>query len=221
MRLRNVKHAGEMIAMYPNIIIGTPTDFKGKWNECFGNNNPIEIEIGCGKGKFIQEIASRQPEKNFIGIEKFDSVIIRALEKVIEYPLPNLRLIRIDADKLPEIFDTLEISKIYLNFSDPWPKKRTAKRRLTSTQFLDRYSRILKQGSNIIMKTDNSELFEFSKIEFNESQYFDLDVINNDLYSNMPDDNIQTEFEQKFVEKGNKIFYLKATFKGDKHEEDL
>jgi len=173
MRLRNVKNARETLLDYPNVVIQNPENLRGKWQEYFGNHNPIELEIGCGKGKFINEIAIKHPDINFIGIEKFDSVIIRALEKVVEYPLPNLRLVRLDAEKLPDLFSEGEVSRIYLNFSDPWPKKRTAKRRLTSTQFLDRYRKILKEKSEIRMKTDNEHLFEFSKEEFIQHEYSD------------------------------------------------
>jgi len=214
MRLRNVKYAPELIAAHPDIIIANPEIIKGKWHECFENHNQIEIEIGCGKGKFITEMALRNPTKNFIGIEKFDSVIIRALEKVIENPIGNLRLIRMDAANINEVFDKGEVTRIYLNFSDPWPKKITAKRRLTSQEFLIRYSLVLAKNSEIIMKTDNQSLFDFSLEQLQEHDKFELKRVIKDLYQELPTDNIQTEFEQKFVEAGNQIYYLKATYKG-------
>ena len=140
MRLRKVKNALEKIQEYPNIVIQNATSNKGKWNEVFGNNNPIYIEIGMGKGDFIIENAKTYPNINFIGIEKFDSVIVRAIQKSNELELDNLKIIRIDANKLDEIFDK-EIDTIYLNFSDPWPKDRHAKRRLTSPIFLSIYDK--------------------------------------------------------------------------------
>lgn len=221
MRLRNVKYAKETIEKYNNIVIDSPENYKGKWNELFNNMGPIHLEIGCGKGKFIYESALKYPSINFIGIEKFDSVIIRALEKLILNPLPNVRLIRMDAEKVDEIFSQSEIDLIYLNFSDPWPKKRQAKRRLTSTRFLKKYENILKENSCIKMKTDNFNLFQYSLMQFNNHKSFYIKDINLNLYKRLPKDNIQTEFEQRFVEKGNLIFYLKAIYKGDFNEKIL
>lgn len=210
MRLRNVKHAKEYIENNPDKIISNPKDYVGHWHELFGNNNAIEVEIGCGKGKFVFEKALSHPNINYIGIEKFDSVIIRALEKVLDHPLPNLLLIRMDAEKITEIFALEEISKIYLNFSDPWPKKRTAKRRLTSSKFLNRYEKILKANGEIHLKTDNFKLYEFSMMSFNQHKRYQIQTLNLNLYKSLPKDNVQTEFEQKFVEKGNLIFYQKV-----------
>ncbi len=221
MRLRNVRYAKETIEKYNNIVIDNPEKHKGKWNELFHNTSPIYLEIGCGKGKFIIESALKYPEINFIGIEKFDSVIIRALEKLIDKPLPNVKLIRIDAEKVDEIFSHSEIDLIYLNFSDPWPKKRQAKRRLTSDRFLKRYENILKINSIVKLKTDNFNLFQYSIMQLNNHKSFYIKDINLDLYRNLPKDNIQTEFEQRFVEKGNLIFYLKAIYKGDFDEKIL
>lgn len=216
MRLRNVKHAKETIEKHPEIVIAEPKKYKGCWHDLFHNDHPIHLEIGSGKGQFIYEIAKKHPNINYIGIEKFDSVIIRALEKIIENPLPNVLLLRIDAEKITDVFAKDEIKKIYLNFSDPWPKRRTAKRRLTSTTFIERYKKITEEGSEIAFKTDNFKLFEFSIMEFNRSNDCRIDCINLNLYRHLPKDNIQTEFEQKFVEKGNLIFFMKVRFTKEK-----
>ncbi|MCK4552162.1 MAG: tRNA (guanosine(46)-N7)-methyltransferase TrmB [Tenericutes bacterium] len=221
MRLRNVKHAKELIENNPNIIIEEPKQYKGKWNGVFGNNNPIEVEIGCGKGKFIVEHARKNPNINYIGIDKFDSVIVRAIEKLLDEPLKNIRLIRVDAENIEEIFANKEICKIYLNFSDPWPKRRHAKKRLTSSRFLKRYSNILVYNGYIEFKSDNYSLFEFSMMSFNSSSNYKVENIIIDLYRNLPETNVQTEFEMKFVNRGNRIFYQKVKFIGDKYEEIL
>ncbi len=213
MRLRNVKHAKHTIEDNSNIVILDPRSKKGEWNQVFENENPIHLEIGCGKGRFIYELAKRNPNTNYIGIEKFDSVIIRALEKIIEEPLDNIRLIRIDAENLEDVFDICEISRIYLNFSDPWPKTRTAKRRLTSQKFLARYQNILQDSSEIRFKTDNFDLFQFSMMELNSHPSYDFEEITMNLYKNLPIDNIQTEFEERFVNMGNQIFFLKVKYK--------
>jgi len=210
MRLRNVKYAKELIEAYPDIVILNPKKNAGKWNQVFKNDNPIELEIGCGKGKFIYEKAEKYPNTNFIGIEKFDSVIVRALEKMIVKPLENLKLIRFDAVNVDNVFATDEVDNIYLNFSDPWPKKRQAKRRLTSPQFLKRYLKILKTSGNIILKTDNFALFEYSLMSLNHHPLFNIKNISLDLYRNLPEDNIQTEFEIRFVEMNKPIYYIKA-----------
>ena len=215
MRLRKVKYADELIKENQDIIIFSPENLKGKWKTIFKNDNPIEIEIGCGKGKFITELAKKNPDINYIGIEKFNSVIVRALEKLISNPLKNVKLIRIDAENITNIFSKQEINNIYLNFSDPWPKNRHAKKRLTSLKFLKRYESVLSQDGYIIMKTDNFKLFEFSMMSFNSNVKFNIKKINLDLYRNLPDDNVQTEFEKKFSEKGNSIFYQKVKFIGE------
>ena len=194
MRLRNVKI--------------TPNENKSKWNKVFGNNNPIHIEIGMGKGDFIIESAIRYPNINFIGIEKYSSVLARAIEKLHDKELSNLRLIRMDANFIEDVFDK-EIDTIYLNFSDPWPKKRTAKRRLSSDVFLDKYKNLFKKDYNIIMKTDNMNLFEYSLESFSRNGYI-LEKVSLDLHSSDIENNIETEYEKKFVAKGNKIYYVNA-----------
>lgn len=221
MRLRNVKYAKDLINQNPQIVVPNPHDHKHNWAGLFQNSHPIHVEIGCGKGKFIHELAKANPTINYIGIEKFDSVIVRALEKSLEQPYPNLKFIRFDAEKIVDIFSKDEVSKIYLNFSDPWPKVRQAKRRLTSNKFLNRYAKVLSDQAEIEMKTDNFKLFEFSMMSFNNHNKYQIMNINLNLYKHLPKHNIQTEFESKFVEMGNLIFFLKVIFTGEHNEINL
>lgn len=207
MRLKNVKGASEII-IKGKYYVNNPYDNKGIWNKLFNNNNPIKIEIGMGKGDFIIENALKYPNINFIGIEKYDSVIIRAVQKSNELELPNLKLVRIDAIKINDIFNN-EIDTIYLNFSDPWPKDRHAKRRLTSPIFLSIYDNIFKNDKTIIMKTDNLNLFNYS-LETLQEHGYDITYQTNDLHSENQEDNIMTEYEKKFVRKGIKINKLIA-----------
>ncbi len=204
MRLRNVKGASTIIENCP-FIIKDYKEYKGKYKTIFNNNNPIHIEIGMGKGDFIIGMAKKYPEINFIGIEKFDSVIVRAIEKLDE-EIPNLRLIRMDATEIEEVFDK-EVDTIYLNFSDPWPKNRHSDRRLTSLKFLKRYDSLFKNEKTIIMKTDNRKLFEFSLIEFNNYNY-KFEEISLDLYKDDIKDNVQTEYERRFHELGFPIYKI-------------
>ena len=201
MRLKNVKGANDIIikGLY---YIDNPSIYKGKWNKLFNNNNPIYIELGMGKGDFIINNALKYPNINFIGIEKYDSVIVRAIQKSNELELNNLKLLRLDVIKIDDVFDK-EIDKIYLNFSDPWPKERHAKRRLTSNIFLDKYSKIFKNDYIIEMKTDNIDLFDYS-IESLSNYGYDILYLTNDLH-NENIDNIETEYEHKFSSKGVKI----------------
>ena len=210
MRLKHVKDADKVVEQ-GTYYVNNPKEYKGKWNSLFNNNNDIYIEIGMGKGDFIIENAIKYPNINFIGIEMYDSVMIRAIQKSNELELNNLKLVKIDATYIEEIFDK-EISKIYLNFSDPWPKERHAKRRLTSSRFLERYDKIFKGVPNIIMKTDNDGLFEYSLESLKEYGY-DIIFFTNDLYSTDISDNIATEYEKKFVAKDIKINKLVATKK--------
>lgn len=204
MRLRNVKNKQEIMDNAINLILN-PKDYKGKWKEVFNNNNPIYIEIGMGKGDFIIEHAKRYPNINFIGIERFDSVIVRAIEKVPE-EIPNLRLVRMDAKDIEEVFDK-EISRIFLNFSDPWPKKRHHDRRLTSHIFLKKYDNLFVKDKEIVQKTDNRDLFEYSVISLSTYGY-KIEDISLDLHNSEYEDIIMTEYEKKFVAKGNNIYYL-------------
>ena len=207
MRLRNIKGAGEILEKSKYIIL-TPENYKGKWNTLFNNDNPIHIEIGMGKGNFIIGMAKNNPNINFIGIEMYDSVIVKAVQKLEEENLENLKLIRMDARLIDEVFDK-EIDLIYLNFSDPWPKKRTAKRRLTHERFLNTYENIFKGAKTIHMKTDNVPLFEFSLESLSEFGY-KLKNISLDLHNSDFEGNVMTEYEAKFKEKGIKINRLEA-----------
>ncbi len=206
MRLKNVPGSREAVAE-SEFAVTDPEDHKGHWaEEVFKNNDPIHIEIGMGKGKFITALAAANPNINYIGIEKYSSVLIRAIEKMEKDPLSNLRFIRMDAEDIETIFSEGEIGRIYLNFSDPWPKDRHAKRRLTSRRFLERFSHILKPDGTIEFKTDNRQLFDFSLEEAPEagwkiiSSTYDL---HND--SELVSGNIMTEYEEKFSAMGNPI----------------
>lgn len=207
MRLKHVKNA-EQIIEQGTYYIKEPNLYKGKWNEVFRNNNPIYIEIGMGKGDFIIENAIRYPDINFIGIEKYDSVLVRAIQKSNDLKLENLKLIRLDAIMIDTIFDK-EIDLIYLNFSDPWPKERHAKRRLTSPIFLEKYDLIFKNKAHIIMKTDNVSLFEYS-LDSLQNYGYSITFSTSDLYKTVVKDNIPTEYEKKFVKLGIKINKLEA-----------
>lgn len=206
MRLKNVKGANEII-INGKYYVDNPYQYKGIWKEVFGNDNPIYIEIGMGKGNFIIENAKRYPDINFIGIEKYDSVIVRAIQKSNELELNNLKIVRMDAKKLEEVFDK-EIDTIYLNFSDPWPKDRHAKRRLTSSIFLSIYDKIFKSSCKIIMKTDNNHLFEYSLNSLEEYGY--KITYKTDNLEVLSEDNIMTEYEEKFYKLGIKINKLIA-----------
>ena len=210
MRLRNVPGSREAIAE-SNLAINEPQVLKGKWYEEFGNNNPIRIEIGMGKGRFITQLALENPDINYVGIEKYSSVLIRAIEKCQDIEVPNLRFIRMEAEYICDVFNKEEVDRIYLNFSDPWPKDRHAKRRLTSKQFFERYDNILKKDGVVEFKTDNDLLFQFSLEQVPEAgwnlvaQTWDL---HND--SEMVKGNVMTEYESKFSQMGNPIHKLVA-----------
>jgi tRNA (guanine-N7-)-methyltransferase len=209
MRLRNVRGSKETIAVN-EYVIQKPEEYKGKWGKLFGNNNPIHIEIGMGKGKFLIQLAQNNPNINYIGIEKYSSVLVRAIEKREETSLTNLYFIRFDAEYINEIFAENEISQIYLNFSDPWPKDRHAKRRLTSKEFLARYDQLLTGNGEVIFKTDNRGLFDFS-LEQAELAGWKLRNHTFDLHhSEYVDGNVMTEYEEKFSAMGNPICRLVA-----------
>ena len=203
MRLRNVKGAKEIIDNSP-YIIKNPNDYRGNYQKIFKNNNPIHIEIGMGKGDFIIENAKKYPNINFIGIEKFDSVIVRAVQKLENEEIPNLKLIKIDANEIDDVFDK-EISVIYLNFSDPWPKARNAKRRLSSEIFLNKYDSVFIDKKRIIMKTDNRKLFEYSIKSFTDYGY-KIEDISLNLYEDDIKNNIPTEYETRFHNRGCLIY---------------
>ena len=209
MRLRNVPGARETI-IENQFSIQEPEQKKGKWAEVFGNDHPIHIEVGMGKGQFIIEMARRNPEVNYIGIEKYSSVLVRAVEKLEDFEQDNLRLIRMDAENIEEVFDKDEVDRIYLNFSDPWPKDRHAKRRLTSTRFLERYDNILTPEGRVMFKTDNKDLFDFSLEQVEEAGWI-LENHTYDLHhSEYNEGNVMTEYEEKFSAKGNPICRLVA-----------
>ncbi|WP_017756159.1 tRNA (guanosine(46)-N7)-methyltransferase TrmB [Calidifontibacillus oryziterrae] len=213
MRLRNKPGAHETIKNYPNIVISSLDHVKGSWkNEIFNNDNPIFIEIGMGKGTFINGMARKNPNINFIGVEKYTSVIVSALELTLENSLPNVRLLNIDALELPSIFAKGEIERIYLNFSDPWPKNRHEKRRLSHETFLRIYEDIVIPGGEIHMKTDNQGLFEYSLESFSTYGML-LKNISLDLHNSNIKDNVMTEYEAKFSKQGKRIYRCEAKFR--------
>ncbi len=206
MRLRNIAGSRERIAE-SSYTIDNPEELKGKWKEVFSNDNPIRIEVGTGKGRFIMDLAAANPDINYVGIEKYSSVLLRAVQKQNELQLPNVRFIRMEAEIVAEVFDKGEVDRIYLNFSDPWPKERHAQRRLTSSSFLNRYDQILKEDGQLEFKTDNRELFDFSLMELNTAGWH-AEAVTYDLHNDaaMNAGNIMTEYEERFSQKGNPIF---------------
>ncbi len=210
MRLRNIPGADEVVSNSP-YCIQNPTKLKGLYKkEVFGNDNPIHIEIGMGKGQFITTLAKENPDINYIGIERYTSVLLRAIQKVQDEEIPNLRFICFDAAEILDVFACHEVDRIYLNFSDPWPKDRHAKRRLTSSTFLNRYNSILSKEGHIEFKTDNRDLFDFSVEEIDNHPLWKLDAVTYDLHNDdtMNAGNIMTEYEEKFSSKGNPICKL-------------
>lgn len=210
MRLRNIPGADEAIADSPHCI-QEPMAEKGRWNLIFGNDHPVHIEIGMGKGQFIMQLAKDHPDINYIGIERYSSVLLRALQKMEVEPLPNIRFLCMDASMITEVFDKEEVAKIYLNFSDPWPKERHAKRRLTSRQFFERYDKILAGNGVVEFKTDNDDLFAFSIEEVAEAGWT-LDAHTFDLHHDpvLNEGNVMTEYEEKFSSLGHPIHKLIA-----------
>ena len=213
MRLRNIPGSREAIASSDFVIHeDVMTEKKGHWNEVFGNSLPIYIEVGMVKGQFITRMASMHPDRNFIGIEKYSSVLIRALEKREQMTdLHNLYFLRMEAEDLPQVFAPGEAAGIYLNFSDPWPKDRHAKRRLTSRDFLARYEQILAPGGHVEFKTDNQDLFRFSLEEIRAKNWI-LEASTFDLHRDpvLNQNNIMTEYEEKFSSMGHPICKLIA-----------
>lgn len=206
MRLRNITGSRENIAE-SQYVVHEPATQKGKWSEIFENDHPIHIEIGMGKGQFIHGMAKAHPDINYVGIEKYSSVLLRAIQKMEVEELPNLCFIRMDAEEITDVFAPGEVDQIYLNFSDPWPKDRHAKRRLPSRQFLARYDQILKKDGKLEFKTDNRGLFDFA-VEELEPAGWRADVISYDLHSDakLMVGNIMTEYEEKFSSQGNPIY---------------
>jgi len=211
-RLRNKPWALDYINEHQDVIIPEPERFKGNWQEVFGNNNPIHIEVGTGKGQFVLGMAKQNPHINYIGIELYDSVIVCALEKIVEAEKPsNLRLLKVNGADLQKYFNKGDVNRIYLNFSDPWPKARHAKRRLTHEGFLAIYESILVDNGEIHFKTDNRGLFEYSLVSMNHYG-MKLNYVSLDLHANEPEDNVKTEYEEKFSAKGQPIYRLEYQF---------
>lgn len=209
MRLRNIPGAEETLRQYP-VFVPNPTEFKGKWHERFGNDRPIHVEIGCGKGRFITTLAERHPDLNFIAIELKAEVILRAAQKTEMRAIPNLAMVQYNAAMLSDLFADGELCCIYLNFSDPWPKSRHYKRRLTYATFLSLYRQVLGSEGRIELKTDNEGLFEFSLNQF-ANEGFQLRNITFDLHqSALAQDNVMTEYEQRFSERGQRIYRTEA-----------
>lgn len=207
MRLRNITGSREMIARSPFVVPEEGlSDCPGMWQKIFGNPHPVRIEIGMGKGRFIHTMAKEHPEFNYVGIEKYSSVLLRAVQKMEKEELPNLKFIRMDAEEITKVFSPGEVDRIYLNFSDPWPKDRHARRRLPSREFLARYDRILKKDGVLEFKTDNRELFDFAVGEL-EPAGWHADVLTYDLHREreLMEGNVMTEYEEKFSQQGNPI----------------
>lgn len=216
MRLRNITGSREVIAGSPYVVPETEQPrCAGHWKEIFGNGNPIHIEIGMGKGKFIHTMAKEHPDINYVGIERYSSVLLRAVQKMEREELPNLKFLRMDAEQIGMVFGSGEVGRIYLNFSDPWPKDRHAKRRLPSKEFLARYDVILCPGGRIEFKTDNRELFDFAVEELALAGW-KAEELTYDLHSNpqMMSGNVMTEYEEKFSALGNPICKYTAVREG-------
>ena len=205
MRLRNIKGSRENIQA-SNYVVQEYREQKGKWRELFGNDHPIHIEIGMGKGRFLMDMATLHPEINYVGIEKYSSVLLRGIQKQEELQLPNVMFIRMEAEYITEVFAKDEVDRIYLNFSDPWPKDRHAKRRLESREFLKRYNEILVPEGVVEFKTDNMDLFEFA-LEEVEPAGWKLRQWTKDLHHDpkMNAGNVMTEYEERFSSVGNPI----------------
>ncbi|MBG9653365.1 tRNA (guanosine(46)-N7)-methyltransferase TrmB [Cytobacillus firmus] len=212
MRQRNKPWAKDKLAKYPQYVISEPEKYKGKWNEAFDKDQPLHIEIGTGKGRFITGMAKANPDINYIGIELAESVIVSALDRIIEEELPNIKLLNVNANDLRDYFEKGEVNRIYLNFSDPWPKKRHAKRRLTHRSFLDIYEDVLVDKGEIHFKTDNQGLFESSLMSFSDYGML-LTFVSLDLHNSDFEGNIMTEYEEKFSSRGSRIFRCEVQYR--------
>lgn len=212
MRLRNNPNAPQFLDAHPEIVVQNPENYRGRWNELFGNDHPLHIEVGTGKGQFVTGMALANPEVNYIGIELFDSVMMKACEKALDAGSPsNLRLLRVNGADLEKYFAKNDVNRLYLNFSDPWPKSRHAKRRLTHEGFLKLYEAVLVDNGEIHFKTDNRGLFEYSLISMTDYG-MKLKLVSLDLHADNPVDNIMTEYEEKFSAKGQPIYRVEAQF---------
>ncbi|NEU29988.1 tRNA (guanosine(46)-N7)-methyltransferase TrmB [bacterium LRH843] len=212
MRLRNKPWAKEELMQYPHIVIQNPKEQKGKWSDLFGNDHPIFVEVGTGKGQFLTKMALRHPHVNFIGIEKYESVLITALERVNQSKQTNVKFLHENVEDIINFFDHQEVDRIYINFTDPWPKKRHEKRRLTHKGFLDLYREIITEGGEIHLKTDNQSLFEFSLESF-ANYGMTLHQISLNLHESDYEGNEMTEYEERFSKKGMPIYRCEAKFR--------
>ncbi|OMF54253.1 tRNA (guanosine(46)-N7)-methyltransferase TrmB [Paenibacillus sp. FSL R5-0490] len=212
MRQRNKPWAKDKLAEYTQYVISEPEKYKGKWNEAFDKNQPLHIEIGTGKGRFVTGMAKANPDINYIGIELAESVIVTALDRIIEEELPNVKLLNVNANDLRDYFEKGEVNRVYLNFSDPWPKKRHAKRRLTYRSFLEIYEDILVDKGEIHFKTDNQGLFESSLMSFSDYGML-LTFVSLDLHNSDYEGNIMTEYEEKFSSRGSRIFRCEVQYR--------
>ncbi len=212
MRVRNKTWAEPLIEAHPELMVTDPLQNKGNWQERFKEKQPIQIEIGMGKGQFIIQMALKYPHINFIGIEIQHSVGAIALKNALKEKLPNLQLVLADGANLDEYFDNGEIKRIYLNFSDPWPKKRHEKRRLTYKSFLHVYQEILVEHGALELKTDNQGLFEYSLVSLNNYGFVLENVFLDLHHSDEALENVETEYEHKFSEKGQRIYKLSGHF---------
>ncbi len=211
MRLRNGKKAREKVKTY-DFIYESPKHLKGKWKEAFGQFEAVELEIGMGKGDFLVSKALADSRKLFVGVERYETLLAKAASKIVENNIHNIILIRADATIISAFFEKKEVSKIYLNFSDPWPKTKYHKRRLTHINFLFEYKNILKESGVIEFKTDGLDFFEFS-VEQIKAAHMKVEKISYDLHSTeFPEKNFKTEYEKKFIQQGKKINFIKATF---------
>lgn len=215
MRLRNKPWAKDALAAYPEMVIQAPAQWKGRWHERFGNNNPIHIEIGSGKGQFVSGMARQNPNINYIGIEIQESVLVVALEKALAADVPNLQLLHVNGGQVTDYFEDGEVDQIYLNFSDPWPKKRHAKRRLTHESFLVGYEKVLPPFGELHFKTDNRGLFEYSLASFSQFGLV-LKQVWLDLHQVEFPGNLMTEYEEKFSAKGHPIYRVEVIFPQDR-----
>lgn len=211
MRLRNKPWAKDALAIHPEMVIQNPEQWKGRWQERFGNDNPIHIEIGSGKGQFVSGMAKKNPNINYIGIEIQESVLVVALEKALAADVPNLQLLHVNGGQVTDYFEKGEVNQIYLNFSDPWPKKRHAKRRLTHESFLVGYEQVLPPFGELHFKTDNRGLFEYSLASFSQFGLI-LKQVWLDLHKVDFPENVMTEYEEKFSAKGHPIYRVEVIF---------
>ncbi|WP_085991525.1 tRNA (guanosine(46)-N7)-methyltransferase TrmB [Oceanobacillus senegalensis] len=211
MRQRNKPWADDFLKEHRKLIIPNPSEYKGRWKDVFENDRPIHIEVGTGKGQFIVGMAKQYPDVNFIGIEIAKSIVVTAAQKVLAAENDNILLLNEDASDLREYFADNEIDGIYLNFSDPWPKNRHEKRRLTYKKFLEQYQKILNPSGKVIFKTDNRGLFEYSLVSLTDFG-MNLEEVNLDLHAIEDTTNIMTEYEERFSAKGQPIYRLKASF---------